>query len=104
MENTDKNSITPEVFYNSISEGVDWQIDSKDVKRLVFSMLKLVISELRNGKEITIPDFGTFYVNKRAARKIRNVNSGEMVNIPPSPEVKFKPDIKLKKYFQLLGR
>ncbi len=49
----------------------------------------------KNGK-VTLVGFGTFQTSKRAARKGRNPQTGETIDIKAANVVKFKPGKKLK--------
>lgn len=44
---------------------------------------------LVSGTDITITDFGSFKVQTAKARKGRNIQSGEIINIPAHNRVKF---------------
>ena len=54
------------------------------------SMMEGVREALKSGESITLVGFGTFSVSKRAARKGRNPQSGEEIQIPAKNVVKFK--------------
>lgn len=49
------------------------------------------------GDSITLPNFGTFKIVERSARKGRNPATGEEIDIPASKAVKFTPAAALKK-------
>jgi len=51
---------------------------------------------LRKGDKITLPGLGTFSVAKRARRKGRNPQTGEVITIPAARVPKFKPSQTLK--------
>lgn len=40
---------------------------------------------------VRLRDFGSFQVVERAARKYRNIHTGEIMNIPPRRGIKYKP-------------
>lgn len=48
------------------------------------------------GDKIQIPGFGTFEQTERAAREMRNPQTGEMQMVPSSKSCKFKPGKTLK--------
>ncbi|MFP9216771.1 HU-related DNA-binding protein HupN, partial [Enterococcus faecalis] len=55
------------------------------------------ISEaLKSGEKVSIPGFGTFEVRERAARKGRNPQTGEEIDIPATKAPAFKPAKALK--------
>ena len=45
---------------------------------------------LKNGDSVTLIGFGTFSVSERAARKGRNPQTGQEINIPAKNVAKFK--------------
>lgn len=53
---------------------------------------------LKKKDKITLTGFGTFYVNKRKARKGRNPQTGAPINIKAAYVPKFKPGKLLKKW------
>ena len=52
---------------------------------------------IKKDKRIQVPAFGTFSVRSRKARKVRNPQTGAMINIKASRTVGFKPAPALKK-------
>lgn len=64
-------------------------------KKLVTQMVESTFEHLHKGikkdKRFTYPGFGTWTVKKRRARKGRNPKTGEVVHIPPTKTVGFKP-------------
>lgn len=67
-----------------------------DVKAVIDATLDVIRDELIAGGKVTLPYFGTFKVNHRAARKGRNPRTGEVINLPPNKRVHFKPGKSLK--------
>ena len=66
----------------------------EDVIDSTFSTLSKVI---KKEKRFAYPDFGVFTVRNRKARKGRNPQTGENINIKASKTVGFKPAPLLKK-------
>ena len=58
--------------------------------------LDTVIVTLKKGGKVTIPGFGSWETGQRSARKGRNPNTGEEINIPAAVVAKFKAGKKLK--------
>lgn len=48
------------------------------------------------GENINLVGFGNFEIAKRAARQARNFKTKEIINVPASKTVKFKPGKGLK--------
>jgi DNA-binding protein HU-beta len=57
--------------------------------KVIDSFANTVIAELKKGNRVTIKDFGTFSVTKRAARNGRNPKTGATLKIKASKAVKF---------------
>ncbi|UCE19918.1 MAG: HU family DNA-binding protein [Gemmatimonadota bacterium] len=55
-----------------------------------------VTKAVKKGDKFTLVGFGTFYAQKRAARKGRNPQTGETIRIPAAKVPKFKPGKALK--------
>ncbi|MDR2637182.1 MAG: HU family DNA-binding protein [Zoogloeaceae bacterium] len=58
--------------------------------------IAVVTQTLKKGDKISLVGFGTFQVDKRAARKGRNPQTGKSINIPAANVPKFKPGKTLK--------
>ncbi|MFP3940830.1 MAG: HU family DNA-binding protein [Thermoanaerobaculia bacterium] len=55
-----------------------------------------ITSYLKRGERVTLPNFGSFSVTERAARKGRNPATGQEITIPASKNARFKPGKELK--------
>lgn len=62
----------------------------KDEEMAVDAFLCAVSDILREDKEVIIPDFGKFYVQKLGERICRNPQTGEEFTAPPTKRVRFK--------------
>lgn len=58
--------------------------------------IEAIVKGLKKGDRVQIPGFGSFSVNKRAARKGRNPATGATIKIPASRVPKFSPSKGLK--------
>ncbi len=75
---------------------------SADVsKKATGEIIDLAMAEIakaiKKEKRFSYPDFGTFNVRSRKARKGRNPQTGAVINIKASKTVSFKPAPELKK-------
>ncbi|MCK4508897.1 MAG: integration host factor subunit alpha [Desulfuromonadales bacterium] len=68
--------------------------ESAEVVESVFALLK---STLETGEKIKIAGFGNFEVNEKAARRGRNPQTGEPIEITARRVLTFKPSQVLKK-------
>ena len=70
------------------------ELSQKKVKEVIRSFFKYLEEEFRiakPGESLRIQGYGTFKVVKRKARKARNPQTGEEVEIPPRKVLTFKP-------------
>lgn len=65
-------------------------------KRALDAIVETIIECTQRGEEVKIQGLGTFSVSKRAARKGRNVITGETVHIPERNLPKFTASLDLK--------
>ncbi|MED1679334.1 HU family DNA-binding protein, partial [Bacillus subtilis] len=71
-------------------------VTKKEATPKVEAVFNVIVETLTKGESIKIPGVGTFEVRERAARKGRNIQTGEEIEIPASKVVKFKPAKALK--------
>ncbi|MCB1007472.1 MAG: HU family DNA-binding protein [Acidobacteria bacterium] len=58
--------------------------------------IEAIVKGLKKGERVQVPGFGSFSVNKRAARKGRNPATGATITIKASKNVRFKAGKELK--------
>ena len=68
-----------------------------DAKKAVDAFIKTVEEAVGKGDKIALLGFGSFSVVNKAARKGVNPKTKELINIPASKAVKFKPGAALSK-------
>ena len=66
------------------------------VGRVINATIKVIAGTLSEGDKVTLVDFGTFRVRKRKARKGRNPQTGEELQISAKRVPKFGPGKKLR--------
>lgn len=71
-------------------------MSKKDVASVLEAILDKVTEEIRKGNKVTITGFGTFKTSKRSARKGRNPQTGETIQIAASTVPKFSAGKALK--------
>jgi DNA-binding protein HU-beta len=79
---------------NSVSEQT--QLSKKDVSKTVDAVFEAIEGSLKGGDKVQLIGFGNFEVRERAARKGRNPQTGEEIEIPASKVPAFKPGKALK--------
>ncbi|MBQ9631660.1 MAG: HU family DNA-binding protein [Lachnospiraceae bacterium] len=65
-------------------------ISRKDAENALKAFTDIVTQELSKGGKVQLVGFGTFEVSERAARKGRNPQTKEEIEIPASKAPKFK--------------
>ncbi len=80
-------------------EAVAKELDTSKAQggRAVNAVLSGISKGLRRDKNVQLIGFGTFLVRRRKARKGRNPQTGETINIKASKTVGFKAGQKFKK-------
>ncbi len=68
----------------------DSNITKAQAQSALNSFIKNTATSLKKGDKVTLIGFGTFDVNQRSARKGRNPQTGQEINIPAKKVVKFK--------------
>ena len=69
-------------------------ISKKDTKAVVDALISTVTEEVKKDAEIRLIGFGTFKKAQRAARKGRNPQTGEVIDIAASESLAFKSSVK----------
>jgi len=72
-------------------------LSKKESADIVESFFGLIKSTLEAGENIKIAGFGNFEVKEKAARRGRNPQTGEVIEITPRKVLTFKPSQVLKK-------
>jgi len=67
-------------------------------KKEYYAILKAITAGLKESGEVTLPDFGTFYIHHHKPRNMSLINSKKIVKLPKKQIVKFRPSQKLKSY------
>lgn len=67
------------------------------VRSTVDAFLDTIVQALDDDAKVSLPAFGTFEPRHRAARKGRNPQTGETVEVAASKGVGFKPAANVKK-------
>ncbi|RAP28850.1 hypothetical protein C2W64_04436 [Brevibacillus laterosporus] len=72
------------------------ELTKKDAGQVVDAVFEAITGALKDGEKVQLMGFGTFEVRERAARKGRNPQSGEEIEIPASKLPAFKAGKELK--------
>ncbi|GIN21050.1 MAG TPA: HU family DNA-binding protein [Bacillus bacterium] len=79
---------------NSVAEAAE--LSKKDATKAVEAVFQSIQDTLSNGDKVSLIGFGNFEVRERAARKGRNPQTGEEIDIAASKVPAFKPGKALK--------
>ena len=79
---------------NAVAEQTD--LSKKDATSAVDAVFDVVTGSLQKGEKVQLIGFGNFEVRERAARKGRNPQTGDEIEIPASNVPAFKPGKALK--------
>lgn len=82
-------------FISLIATKLD--IPKKDASAYVSTIFDTLADTIAEGKNVHITRFGKFAVKPVAARKARNIHTGEPIHLPPSHRLVFSPSLSLKK-------
>jgi len=72
------------------------ELTKKDATKAVDAVFASISESLQVGEKVQVIGFGNFEVRERAARKGRNPQTGQEINIPASKVPAFKPGKALK--------
>ncbi|WP_411735130.1 HU family DNA-binding protein [Paenibacillus sp. M2] len=86
------------VLVNAVSESTG--LTKKDTEQVINETLSTITATLAKGEKVQLFGFGNFEVRDRAARKGRNPQTGEEMDIPASKAPAFKPSQTLKNIFK----
>ncbi|MFC4617814.1 HU family DNA-binding protein [Camelliibacillus cellulosilyticus] len=79
---------------NAVAESTD--LSKKEATQAVDSVFSAITNVLKEGGKVQLIGFGNFEVRERAARKGRNPQTGEEIDIAASKVPAFKPGKALK--------
>lgn len=66
-------------------------IDKKTVATVVDKFIETVKNAVKSNDNVYLRGFGTFAYRVTPGKKARNINTGEVIVLPPRGTVKFKP-------------
>ncbi|OEH93460.1 HU family DNA-binding protein [Bacillus solimangrovi] len=79
---------------NAVAENSE--LSKKDATKAVDAVFESIMNALQEGDKVQLIGFGNFEVRERAARKGRNPQTGDEIEIPASKVPAFKPGKALK--------
>ncbi len=79
---------------NAVAKNAD--LTKKDAAAAVDAVLAIIQAKLVDGEDVQMIGFGTFLTRDRAARKGRNLQTGDEIEIEATTIPAFKPGKELK--------
>ncbi len=79
---------------NVVTEATE--LPKKDATKAVDAVFEAITEAMQSGDKVQLVGFGNFEVRERSARKGRNPQTGEEIEIPASKVPAFKPGKALK--------
>ena len=76
------------------------ELSKKDATKVVDAVFDAIAEALQSGDKVQLVGFGNFEIRERSARKGRNPQTGEEIDIPASKVPSFKPGKALKEGIQ----
>ncbi len=89
-----KSEFIDAIYQRANEEGAD--ITKKDTNALFDLIFDTIAETVDDEERFLVPGFGTFELRHRKARKGRNPQTGEEIEIPASNTVGFRPSSNLK--------
>jgi DNA-binding protein HU-beta len=88
-------TMTKKELINAIA--ADAGLSIKDAGKALNAFVGAFGKAMKKGSRIQLPNLGTFKVDKRSARVVRNPRTGAKLNVPAKKVVKFKAAPSLSK-------
>ena len=85
-----------ELINSIIKQCKNDELSKRQVNDMLDAAFEAISKSIKKDKRFSFPDFGTFTVRSRKARKGRNPQTGAEIKIKASKTVGFKPAPKLK--------
>lgn len=72
------------------------KLQKKDVRAAIQATIDVIRETLQHEEKVVVVNFGAFETVERKARLVRNVQTGQMMEVPPMKTVCFKAGKQLK--------
>ncbi|MCB0405503.1 MAG: HU family DNA-binding protein [Bdellovibrionales bacterium] len=76
------------------------KLTKADCQRVIDAVIETTRVQIKRGEELRLVGFGTFVRSKRSARKGRNPQTGEEIQIKSQWVPKFRPGKEFKEYLR----
>ena len=89
--------MTKRELINQVAQ--DAGVTATQANGVISALINSITDEVQSGGKLTLTGFGTFSLAERAARKGRNPQTGEAIDIPAGKSFKFKASSALNETF-----
>jgi nucleoid DNA-binding protein len=79
------------------------KVKSEVAKRVIKSLIKTIGESIQNGEKVTLTGLGTFRIKARKPKPARNLQTGEVVQLPEGKKISFKPSLSFKQLLKKKG-
>lgn len=86
--------MTQQKLIETLSEKTGYS--QKETRKFIDAMVGVITDSVRKGEKVAITGFGTFDLGKRASRRGRNPQTGEIIHIPEMKMPRFRAGKSLK--------
>ena len=85
-----------EYIARTVKERLGENLPKKGIEKILAEAFEVIKEEVLAGREVSIKDFGRFYLKPAKARRARNPQTGEEIRIPARKRFFFSPSRKIK--------
>ncbi len=68
----------------------DTRLSQRIVSDVLASSLDTITQTLRQGQDVVLPGFGTFYTKERKPSQVRHIRTAEVIDIPAMRQADFR--------------
>jgi DNA-binding protein HU-beta len=86
--------MTQQKFIETLANETSYS--QKEVRRFLDIFTNIITDNVKKGEKVAITGFGTFDLGKRASRRGRNPQTGEIIHIPEMKMPRFRAGKSLK--------
>jgi DNA-binding protein HU-beta len=86
--------MTKQEFIEAMSKETGYS--KKEVRKFIDAFTDIITDRVTKGEKVAVTGFGTFDLGKRAARRGRNPQTGEIITIPEMKMPSFRAGKNLK--------
>ena len=88
----------PSEFYRELSKANNYMPEDT-LKAFYQSLVRVITRELHDNGEITLPEFGRFWLGDYKARRMTDIRSQNTIMLGERKVLRFRPTDNIKKYF-----